>query len=717
MKIESLKIQNYKKIEKLDLKFDPGINIIVGNNEAGKSTISQAFLDLLFVDPSTKAQNFLSRVKPWGSSSLPKLEMVFNALGSKYFFAKDFDKKTVILENLDTKRKADNYKDTHNNIRKITGISSEQIFRKTAFISQGDVALIDSSDDLLHEITSESESTQAQSGARSVIKKLQLELSLLNRGIDRASASPGPIKAEQDRIAGLMNSLEEKKKLWEKKQSASEVQSSSGSELEKLNAEISDLQDLLKNHKIAKQGKSELGEIENNLKVLEEKLLDVDSLQSTLTDLEQKLGKYKKYESQNLEEGIKQIAGLEQTLKHQEKELEGILSSDSRADTNTQPKGTGERDSSKFKLLVYPTVFIIFLLAAIWNYISSQSLVSSTIILTLGLLTVAALALWNKFNSGGSQGDEIIEDQPLKQIKIDLENSVGKNRAELARILEEFSVSSATEFYSIKADYLSLKTQYDDIQSRQKVLLGGKTPKSLKDVQVEVMLKKKEIENTVLTDIVRNSEMTPEKYLERSRELDKLIIKKQKLEEDLIVLKTRVSDTEVEYSQIVKDEEDLSLAKARLSSLIKKQKVLSLAIETMKEAVSEVARSANTILAETIGSKLPTLTNDHYSQVRVNSDLSVEVYANEKNDWVDPVSELSRGTVDQIYFLVRLAFLRVITENKSVPMILDDPFVTADPMRRERFREILEQYSSEYQIFLFTNDSDYTDWGNVIQLS
>ncbi len=712
MKIESFKIQNYKKIQNLDMKLDPGINVIVGNNEAGKSTISQAFLDILFVDPSTKAQTFVNRVKPWGSSTLPKLEMVFNALGSKYLFSKDFAKKTVIFENLDTKRKVENFKDSLVNIKKMTGISSEQIFRKTAFISQGDVAIIDSSDDLLHEITNESDSSSAQSGAKGVIKKLQLELNLLNRGLDRPTNSPGPIKAQQDRIANLTKFLEDRKKLWEKKQTASEVQSSSGSELEQLKAEIEGIQELLRNHKVAKQGKSDLIEVEKQLESLEEKLIEVDNLQKNIDELEGNIKKYKNLESKNLEEGIKSIAGLEQTLKHQEDELEKLPQAD-----QISPEKQTKVISANKKILIYPAVMIVFIIVSVWNYFSTRSIASSAILLSLGVLVTLVLVVWEKLNSRTSSKEpEVVGKQSYQKLTESLQQSIQKNKEELAQVLNEFSVSSASEFYSLKADYLSLRTQLDDVRSRQKVLLEGKSLEELKKHQVDLMLKKKEIENTVLTEIVKNSEMSPEKYLEKSRELDKVEIKKQKLEEEVIVSRTRISDSDVEYSEIVALEEELLLAKSRLSSLIKKQKVLSLAIETMKEAVSEVARSANTLLADSIGKHLPVLTNNHYSQVRVNSDLSIEIYANEKNDWVDPIAELSRGTIDQIYFLVRVAFLKVITENKTVPLILDDPFVTADPIRREKFREILGEISKEHQVFLFTNDNDYMDWGNVIQL-
>ena len=46
--IKSLHIENYKCYENVDVEFNNSTNIIVGNNEAGKSTILEALNYLFF---------------------------------------------------------------------------------------------------------------------------------------------------------------------------------------------------------------------------------------------------------------------------------------------------------------------------------------------------------------------------------------------------------------------------------------------------------------------------------------------------------------------------------------------------------------------------------------------------------------------------------------------------------------------------------------------
>ncbi|MDR0999515.1 MAG: AAA family ATPase [Clostridiales bacterium] len=42
MALRKVKIENFKIFEKFELEFDSGINILVGDNEVGKSTVIEA---------------------------------------------------------------------------------------------------------------------------------------------------------------------------------------------------------------------------------------------------------------------------------------------------------------------------------------------------------------------------------------------------------------------------------------------------------------------------------------------------------------------------------------------------------------------------------------------------------------------------------------------------------------------------------------------------
>ena len=718
MKIKNIKLEKYKRFKNLSLDFDPGINVVVGENEAGKSTLAQAIMDLLYVDPTTKALSFVNSRKSWGTSHMPQIEMTFFALESVFLLSKDFQKKTILLKNLDTKKQVDTYKESLDNLKKIIGITSEHLYRKTAFINQGDVALIDSSDDLLHEITDMSTANGGgQNGVQKIIKNLQSELAILTRGLERPANNPGPIKLQQDRILKITDYQKDKKTQWEKKQLASNTQDESDVELEKVSAKIDEIKELLNNYKISKEAKVNLSAVVDEIKLLEEKLQKVENLNREIENLKNETKKYSKFENPELENDLKTIIGLEQSVKLSEKEVKNIGVESGINQQDLEPiKTTNE---SKFPVVTaaHIIVTLIFLTITVVLYLTQESIVFPIIILILGFFINLAILLWGKLSSKQVEltPNKSYEDSMTK-LENQIKDRITNDKRELERILLKYEVKDVNEFYSLKADYVSIKTKYSDLLSQRKVVLGGEDVEKVRKRQLELLYSKKEIETNVLTEKVLNTQLSPEKYLEKSRELDKLELQQKNLTDELVASRTRVSDSNVEYSQIVTLEEELENSKKYLSDLIQKQKVLQLTITTLQEAVLEVSKSANKILEKTVGDKLSKITSNHYSNIKVKPDLTIQVYSNEKNDWVDPINELSRGTIDQIYFLVRLGFLKLITENKSIPIILDDPFVTADASRKESIREVITEIAKQHQVILFTNDFDYTEWGNTILL-
>ena len=63
----------------------------------------------------------------------------------------------------------------------------------------------------------------------------------------------------------------------------------------------------------------------------------------------------------------------------------------------------------------------------------------------------------------------------------------------------------------------------------------------------------------------------------------------------------------------------------------------------------------------------------------------------------------SEGTIDQLYFALRLAVAKELTP--EAPLILDDALVRFDDIRHAAAMDILRQEAEEKQIILFTCQS------------
>ena len=75
MQITELKLKNFKKFQEFSLGLKPGINVVYGENEKGKSTLLSAIITALYVDPSTRSKVILDRIQSWKGGGILELSM------------------------------------------------------------------------------------------------------------------------------------------------------------------------------------------------------------------------------------------------------------------------------------------------------------------------------------------------------------------------------------------------------------------------------------------------------------------------------------------------------------------------------------------------------------------------------------------------------------------------------------------------------------------
>ena len=69
--------------------FEEGFNLVVGRNEAGKSTLFEAMTRVFFHSYTSKAEE-IRCIQPLGSSLGPEAELIFRANGNRYKVCKRF---------------------------------------------------------------------------------------------------------------------------------------------------------------------------------------------------------------------------------------------------------------------------------------------------------------------------------------------------------------------------------------------------------------------------------------------------------------------------------------------------------------------------------------------------------------------------------------------------------------------------------------------------
>ena len=107
------------------------------------------------------------------------------------------------------------------------------------------------------------------------------------------------------------------------------------------------------------------------------------------------------------------------------------------------------------------------------------------------------------------------------------------------------------------------------------------------------------------------------------------------------------------------------------------------------EIGSQICDRTSEVLAE--------LTQGKYHQVSVDKDLQMGISTRQR---YIPVEQLSRGTMEQVHFALRMAVGDVLCSQEPLPVVLDDVFAMYD---EERLMETLQWLiEHKQQVLVFT---------------
>ena len=147
MKINKLKINSYGKLKEKEINFEDGINLVYGQNEAGKSTLIKFIINSFYGISKNKKGKEISdfeKYKPWsGEEFSGKLEYELDNK-EKYEIYRDFSKKNpkIFNENMEDISKEFNIDKNKGNefFYEQTKID-EDLFLSTLAINQNEVKL------------------------------------------------------------------------------------------------------------------------------------------------------------------------------------------------------------------------------------------------------------------------------------------------------------------------------------------------------------------------------------------------------------------------------------------------------------------------------------------------------------------------------------------------------------------------------------------------
>ena len=598
MKINKLKINSYGKLKEKEINFQDGINLIYGQNEAGKSTLIKFITNSFYGISKNKKGKEVSdfdKYKPWsGEEFSGKLEYELDNK-EKYEIYRDFSKKNpkIFNENMEDISKEFNIDKNKGNefFYEQTKID-EDLFLSTLAINQSEVKLENQAQNFLIQKIA----NLAQTGDDSISFKRVIDR--INRrqldeiGTERSREKPINIVARN--LQELTNEKENLEKYRNFKYDFEDKENDLNDEILNLENENNFLREIKlqnENEKI----ENEKIKIKENIE--KENLEKINSVNKKINEL--------KINNKNI--------------------LERYLEKNSKNKNNKINK-------NKIKNKLIKKLNIIFILLIIIN-ILQFIIIKNNIFKYIFLLTVPTFLIFYIFlinkEKNKIKNNEKIEKNKFNEINLKLmnlenekkliENNQKNNIDELNKIKNEFNLKNNLEKEKIKNKYLN-KIEKNKINNFINL-------NNLENINFEIEKNQKNLNNKKI-------------------ELHTLNLDKKNIEPQL--------------DNLSKIEEELVNNNNKMSTLQNLNISMNLAKEVLNEAYEKMKNSVTPKFTENLSNNISNITNGKYDKVMFNEEegLIVEL---ENGDYV-PASRLSVGTIDQLYLSLRLSMINELSD-------------------------------------------------------
>jgi DNA repair exonuclease SbcCD ATPase subunit len=178
--------------------------------------------------------------------------------------------------------------------------------------------------------------------------------------------------------------------------------------------------------------------------------------------------------------------------------------------------------------------------------------------------------------------------------------------------------------------------------------------------------------------------------------------------------RARVEQNAVDAEEVAAHAERAAVWAEQLAALQRRARVYDATLKALDVAERATIRTATRYLERTMVADVDKVTAGRYRRVQVDDEnLALRVFAPERGDWVD-VSLLSQGTLDTVYLAARIGLVRLVTGDRRPPLVLDDPFVTLDDQRAKRALQLLHEISTDFQVIYLTTSDRYDKTADAV---
>jgi len=714
MRIERLQLDGFGRFDSpVEWTFGPGLNVLVGPNESGKSTIQESILAILFgfIDKATE-----DRFRPRTSRAY-RGEVDLVRKDEHWKISRDFDGHQVVV----TRRRGKNsnvlYQGDANPrgrtddlaayfqvLEECLAVTDRGLFQRTLVIRQGEMET--SIDETIRQLLSGSR----QGDYDTVLTRLEerfFGLTRENPWGNRKKNRPREIEDTEERIKALATRVERARaSLHQGGSLLSEVESATTA-LAAFQKEREQKDQVFDTYREFFELNRERGELEKRLSILrdeKEKVKGFDAeCRRAQGDIDSRLGHFRGAgpdfgdNLRHLSAMEKNVAALADEYRRREAELAA----------NPWPSQT------KRSFVIGGAVAIVTALA-MWG--AGVGWASPAIGLVVGVLTIVGLYFLGK----GRERERI----RLETSALEMETRLESEREELARLDALVRPSIGNRRLSEAMEEWRQYVELADLVSRHEQIRDSHRPLAAVEVDYDDVFQKLKLTDARARDLIarspylanadQNMEDVSVQVERLRREREALLADEQRESGRLAELKLRRARQEggqVDDAESLEDE--LGECRERLSLLQFRRDAFRMAVEVLRQCVVEFQEGHLERLAARATEPLNRITAGHWTQLTLDADFVPHV-VDAAGQSFDPES-LSQGTRDQLHLSLRLALVDCIFGDAGPPLLIDDVLVNCDAERLARIRQTLDdEVARGRQLLLFSHDPAYAAWGGTL---
>lgn len=692
MFLKSIKLKNFKKFKDKEIKFPADLTVIKGPNEQGKSTLVEGLIAGLFYDPTRSlTPQYLRDCQAYHCPTLYQIELNFELEGQDFLLQKDFEKKTILLWNQTSEERETDSAKIKQWLWQKGGYGNPDIFQATACVKQEDLAAIGRQGKALGQVL-EDLITSGQNNIRAldILQKINKAYQILTLGLAHVAQKPGPLKV-------LTDNLSQQDQEIQTAQASLEQKISRQAQHQEIEAKIKAVKLKLKDQETLRLEIERYFEAKKNLEKLKPELDRIVQVLEKLSQIDSQAPKINQLLKAQPKVNEKTLAQFD-ALEHQRLVYQKELKKAQQIEPQTSETGL-------MKNLNLLGGFLILLVASILGW-----LISPWFLIAAGF-ALLGLSFWLIKKLTWQQLTKQEKQKKTRHLEKQLESLLEKQE----KLLDDYQLESRTELVKAVEEIQRLKTKQADLEKHRQHLLDECSFESWQSQKL-VLARQIAIEEAKIEKHFQPQPPSSEIFIRLKREIKETQERYSRLEKDLVRLETEINNNPWDQEKINNLAEKLELDQQKLLHLTEKKDALALLTTVLIEARALSLKASLGQIENYTAQYLSLITQTRYSKIKIKEqDLSFSVFSPDKQEFVT-AEELSRGTIDQLYLVARLAFLQAISKAARPLVILDDPFVHSDKERAAKICQLLQNLCCDFQMILLTCHDRYDSWGKVVEI-